>query len=132
MNSSMKKILFADDSPSMRLFASLSLSDEFEVDTACDGEDALKYLKTNDYDLFFVDVYMPKIDGISLVKKIRENENSRFKPVIIISTEADEDLFSKGRNAGATGWLVKPFDKDYLLKTVKHILFGKGRKSYAK
>lgn len=129
MNLSTKKILFADDSPSMRLFAFLSLSDEFEIDTACDGEDALKYIKNKDYDLFLFDVYMPKIDGISLVKKIRENENSKFKPVIIISTEADEKLFAKARDAGATGWIVKPFDKDYLLKTVKHILFGKGRKN---
>jgi two-component system chemotaxis response regulator CheY len=126
MNTNRKKILFADDSPSMRLFVSLSLSKDFDVDTACDGEEALRLAQKKCYDLFLLDLYMPKIDGISLLKKIRLDDNTRFRPAVVISTEADKFLLEKGKNAGATGWIVKPFDKDYLLKTVKHILFGKG------
>ena len=122
MTSSLKKILFADDSPSMRLFADLALSGEFLVDTVCDGEQAISYIEKNTYDLFLIDIYMPKIDGITLIKKIRYNKKYKFSPVIVISTESDEGLLLKGREAGATGWLVKPFDEQHLLKTIRHIL----------
>jgi len=122
MSSYSKKILFVDDSPSMRLFVELSLSSKFEIDTACDGEDAIHKMEGKEYDLFFVDIYMPKIDGISLIKKIRSNSLNKFKPIIVISTEADDDLLRRGRDAGATGWLVKPFDEDSLMKTICHLL----------
>jgi len=125
MNPSKKKILFADDSPSMRLFSSLCLGDDFEIDTASDGEEALKLIREKSYDLFLLDVYMPEIDGITLLKIIRENPDTKFRPVLIISTEADKNLLEQAKKAGATGWIVKPFEKNYFLKTVKHILLAK-------
>jgi two-component system chemotaxis response regulator CheY len=92
------------------------------VTDAADGQQALNIAKTGSYDLVLTDVNMPVMDGITLTRELRALPNYRFTPILVLTTEAGTDKKSEGRAAGATGWLVKPFNPDQLLATVKKVL----------
>ena len=119
----MTKVLAVDDSASMRQMVSFTLkSAGFEVVEACDGMDALDKAKDSDIDLVISDVNMPNMDGISLIKELRALPQFRYTPMLMLTTESSNDKKSMGRQAGATGWIVKPFNPEQLVKTVNKVL----------
>jgi len=89
---------------------------------AADGAEALAAARTRKFDLVIADINMPNLDGISLVKSLRELPDYRFTPILILTTESQEQKRQEGRNAGATGWIVKPFNPEQLLTVVKKVL----------
>jgi len=118
-----KTIMTVDDSASIRMMVSFSLKDAgFEVVEAMDGIDALAMLEEHDISMVIADVNMPVMDGIQFVKKMRTHSKYKFTPVVMLTTESHESMKVKGREAGATGWIVKPFKPDQLLNIVRKVL----------
>ncbi|AUM11622.1 response regulator [Ketobacter alkanivorans] len=119
----MTKILAVDDSASMRQMVSFTLQGAgYEVVEACDGQDAFNKAKQGGVDLVLSDVNMPVMDGIALIKNLRTLPNYKFTPILMLTTESAADKKSEGKAAGATGWIVKPFNPDQLLNTIKKVL----------
>jgi len=119
----MARILAVDDSASMRQMVSFTLKAAgHTVMDAEDGNQALNIAKTQSFDLVLTDVNMPIMDGLTLTKELRTLADYRFTPILILTTEAGKDKKQEGRAAGATGWLVKPFNPDQLLATIKKVL----------
>ncbi|TQV75336.1 response regulator [Aliikangiella marina] len=119
----MAKILAVDDSTSMRQMVTFTLkSAGFDVVDAADGVDALEEAKKQQFDLVVSDVNMPKMDGITLVKELRNLPAYKFTPILMLTTESSNEKKQSGRQAGATGWIVKPFNPDQLLATVKKVI----------
>lgn len=117
-----KKVLAVDDSITMLTVLRLCLEKEgHSVDTASSGEQALSYLACNEYDVIFADYNMPSMDGITLTKKIRRLPSHKDTPVVIVTTESQIDKKSQGKDAGATGWVVKPFKPDQLVSVIKAV-----------
>jgi two-component system chemotaxis response regulator CheY len=120
----MAKILAVDDSASMRQMVSFTLKEAgYEVVEAEDGVDALEKAKGDSFDLVISDVNMPRMDGISLIKELRGLSQFKFTPILMLTTESGDDKKQEGKSAGATGWIVKPFNPDQLLNTIKRV-FG--------
>lgn len=119
----MAHILAVDDSASMRQMVAFTLKGAgHQVTEAADGEDALRLAKTQTFNLVLTDVNMPRMDGITLTKELRALPNYRFTPILTLTTESSQDKKMAGKAAGATGWIVKPFNPDQLLATVKKVL----------
>ncbi len=119
----MATILTADDTATMRQMISFTLgSVGHEVVQAVDGSEALTIARTRKFDLVIADINMPNMDGITLVKSLRELPDYRFTPILILTTESQEEKRRQGRGAGATGWIVKPFNPEQLLTVVKKVL----------
>lgn len=119
----MARILAVDDSPSMRQIVGMTLqSAGHEVVVASDGDEALEFARREPVDLVITDVNMPNMDGITLVRELRRLETYRFTPLLVLTTEASADKKFEGKSAGATGWVVKPFNPDRLLATVAKVL----------
>jgi len=119
----MAKILAVDDSASMRQMVSYTLKQAgHQVVDAADGRDALAKAKTGRFDAVITDVNMPNMDGITLVKELRALPNFKFTPILLLTTESAPEKKQQGKAAGATGWLVKPFDPEKLLATVKKVV----------
>ncbi len=119
----MARILVVDDSTTMRQMVSFTLSEAgHEVTEAVDGQHALAEAKARRYDLVITDVNMPVMNGIDLVKSLRAIPEFKFIPILVLTTEAGADLKSRGREAGATGWIVKPFSPDVLIATLRKVL----------
>lgn len=119
----MTKILAVDDSASMRQMVSFTLQGAgYEVVEACDGQDAFNKAKQGGVDLVLSDVNMPVMDGIALIKNLRTLPDYKFTPILMLTTESASDKKSEGKAAGATGWIVKPFNPDQLLNTIKKVL----------
>ena len=117
------KVLLVDDSASMREMVSFTLkSADYEVFENADGVEALAFAKENKVDLVVTDVNMPNMDGINLIKELRQLPDYKFIPILTLTTEGSFEIKQKGKAAGATGWIVKPFDPDSLLKTIKRVL----------
>lgn len=116
-------ILVVDDSPSMREMIRFTLqSAGYEVHAAEDGEEALAFAKENSVNLVVTDVNMPNMNGIKLISELRKLENYKFTPILTLTTEAGSELKNEGKEAGATGWIVKPFDPDSLLQIIRKVL----------
>jgi len=119
----MAKILIADDQLVMRNMFKVILQDEpHTIKLVCDGEEAYLEARSTQYDLVLSDLYMPKLDGIELTKKLRGLSKYNGIPILIISTENKEDKKAAGRAAGANGWIIKPITKDRLLPAIKKLL----------
>jgi len=119
----MPTILAVDDSASMRQMVTFTLKGAgFTVIDAVDGIDALAKAKTAKVDLVLTDVNMPRMDGISLIKELRALPNYKFTPILMLTTESGTGKKTEGKSAGATGWIVKPFNPDQLLATIKKVL----------
>lgn len=119
----MASILAVDDSPSMRQLVSMTLKHAgHDVHLAEDGDDALTQVGSLDVDLVITDVHMPNMDGISLTQSLRALDKFRFTPILILTTESAADMKMRGKEAGATGWIVKPFNAEALLKVVDRVL----------
>jgi|TARA_B110000503_G_scaffold53258_1_gene85682 two-component system chemotaxis response regulator CheY len=118
----MTKILVVDDSASMRQMVVFTLkSDGYEVVEAVDGQQALDIAKNASFDLVLSDVNMPVMDGIELVRELRQIEAYKYTPILMLTTETSGDKKMAGKRAGATGWVVKPFNPDKLLATIKKV-----------
>jgi two-component system chemotaxis response regulator CheY len=119
----MATILTVDDTASMRQMISFTLNSVgHEVIQACDGKEALQLLQGKKVDLVIADVNMPNMDGITLVKSLREQADYKFIPILVLTTESQESKRQQGKVAGATGWIVKPFNPEQLLNVVKKVL----------
>ena len=125
-----KLILFVDDSPTMRSSVCFCLRNAgYRVMEAVDGRDGLKKLesfseKGDAPALIITDINMPRMDGITFIHRVKETE-FRFVPILVLSTEAEEAMIEKGRAAGASGWLLKPFQPEQLLWAVKKVVWPK-------
>lgn len=119
----MKSILAVDDSASIRSLVTYVLEQAgFEVVVAEDGEAALDCAIQNQFDLVLTDINMPKLDGIGLIKGLRTLPQYKYVPMLVLTTESDSEMKMKGKAAGATGWIVKPFDPDQLVTTIGKVL----------
>lgn len=119
----MTSILAVDDSPSMRQMVSYTLENAgFDVVMASDGVEALKIAGDTAVNLVLTDVNMPNMDGITLVKELRKLAAYRHKPILVLTTESSQEKKLQGKAAGATGWIVKPFDPDQLVTTLRRVL----------
>lgn len=119
----MTSILAVDDSPSMRKMVSYTLeSAGYDVVMANEGVEALEVAKQTSVNLVLTDVNMPKMDGITLVKHLRQLPNYRYTPILVLTTESSTERKMEGKAAGATGWIVKPFDPEKLLATLTRVL----------
>jgi two-component system chemotaxis response regulator CheY len=119
----MHSILAVDDSASMRQMVSFTLkSAGYNVVEAVDGQDAYEKAQGRSFDLVLTDQNMPRMDGISLTKKLRENPQFKTTPILMLTTESSDQMKQAGRAAGATGWLVKPFDPNKLIEVIKKVI----------
>lgn len=119
----MPTILAVDDSASMRQMVAFTLKGAgYSVVEAIDGQDALNKAKTAKVDLVLTDVNMPKMDGIALIKALRALPTYKFTPILMLTTESGAEKKVEGKTAGATGWIVKPFNPDQLLATIKKVI----------
>lgn len=119
----MKTILTVDDSPSIRqMLAYVLSSNGYRVIEAGDGEEGLMQAKTNQADLILTDQNMPRMDGIAFIKAVRGLPAYKGVPILMLTTESSPAVKEQGRDAGATGWLVKPFDPEKLLEVLKKVL----------
>lgn len=118
-----EKILVVDDSASIREMVSFTLkSAGYEVSTASDGVEALDFAKGNEVKLVVTDINMPNMDGITLIEELRKLDTYQYVPILTLTTESGDDKKRQGKAAGATGWIVKPFDPDSLLKTIRKVM----------
>lgn len=119
-----KNILIIDDSESIREVIATGLeSAGYNVIKGINGEDGLTCLANNPgVELIITDLNMPVMDGISFLKEVRKSEKHKYLPVIILTTESQETKKQEARNAGATGWIIKPFSKDKLINVIKKVV----------
>ena len=119
----MAAIMTVDDTASMRQMISFTLNSiGHDVAEASDGKEALSLAQNKKFDLIIADVNMPNMDGIALVKSLRALPEYKFIPILMLTTESQDTKRQEGKAAGATGWLVKPFNPDQLLATIKKVL----------
>ncbi len=118
-----KKILIIDDSAAIRQSISFILHQEgYETIEAQDGLEALNMLASlESLDLIITDVNMPNLDGIGFIRKARELAAFKFTPILVLTTESQGSKMNEGKEAGATGWIVKPFNADKLIGIVKKV-----------
>ena len=119
----MATILAVDDSASMRQMVSFTLKGAgHNVLEATDGREALGIAQKGPVDLVISDVNMPNMDGITLIGELRKLSDYKYTPILMLTTESSGDKKSEGKAAGATGWIVKPFNPDQLIATIKKVL----------
>ncbi len=119
----MPLILTVDDSPSMRKMVSFTLTAAgYQVVEAVDGVDAFEKAQAQSFDLVLTDQNMPRLDGLGLTRKLREHPQFKSVPILMLTTESSDLMKQAGRAAGATGWLVKPFDPARLIEVVKKVI----------
>jgi two-component system chemotaxis response regulator CheY len=117
----MQSILAVDDSASMRQMVAFTLKGAgYNVIEAADGQEALEKARSQHVDLVLTDQNMPRMDGITLVKQLRALHGFAGTP--ILTTESSDEMKARGKAAGATGWLVKPFDPTKLLDVIKRVI----------
>ncbi len=122
---SQRIILTVDDSASMRQMVGLTLrAAGYDVVEAADGDAALAYARDHAVDLVLADVNMPNMDGIRLVAELRALPAYQLTPLLLLTTESSPERKQQGKKAGATGWMVKPFNPDQLLATLERVLSG--------
>ena len=118
-----KVIMTVDDSASVRQMVSFTLKDAgYEVVEASDGRDALVKVNTGPVHMVITDLNMPNLDGIGLIKELRAKPGFKFIPIVMLTTESQAEKKQEGKAAGATGWIVKPFNPEQLVAVVKKVL----------
>lgn len=123
-----KQILVVDDSPTIRSSVSFCLRNAgYEVAEACDGLEALEKLDGMREEgaspaLILTDINMPRMDGIDFIGKVKQTEY-RYLPILVLTTESEHGMIEKGRAAGASGWIIKPFRPEQLLAAIKKLIW---------
>lgn len=118
-----KTVLAVDDSRSILQMVSFTLKGAgYTVVEASNGQEGLAQAQKQKFDLILTDLNMPIMDGLTMVQKLRASPNYKFTPILMLTTEAGADFKAKGKAAGLTGWLVKPFEPQKLLGVVKKVL----------
>lgn len=116
-------IMVVDDSSAIRQSITFVLEQAgYEVVQAQDGTDAVSKLAGRTFDLVISDVNMPHMDGIALTRYIRQSATHKFVPILMLTTESQTEKMQEGKAAGATGWIVKPFETEKLLSVVKKLV----------
>ncbi len=116
-------ILTVDDSASLRMAIRIALSGAgYQVYEAADGVEGLAKAEATRFDLIVTDLNMPRMDGLSMIRELRKRPAQAGVPIIFLTTESDGEMKAEARAAGATGWLVKPFVPDQLVKIAKKVL----------
>jgi two-component system chemotaxis response regulator CheY len=119
----MRNALVVDDSVSMRQMVAQTLrSGGFTVLEGANGQEALKHLDGRQIDVIVTDLNMPVMDGITFIKETRQRTSYKFTPILMLTTESQEGRKQEGKKAGATGWLVKPFDPNSLLGVIARVV----------
>ena len=119
----LKRALIVDDSRSMRQMVSFTLKEAgFEVLEAEHGQDALDKLRGQKLGVIVTDLNMPVMDGINFIRKARGTAEARFLPILILTTESQQEKKIEAKAAGATGWIVKPFDPEKLIQTIQKVM----------
>jgi len=119
----MKTILAVDDSPSIRQLVTHTLKDAgYAVIEASNGVEGLAKAKTSAVQLVLTDQNMPQMDGMTMIKSIRGLSQHRSTPILVLTTETSDAMKAQGKAAGATGWLVKPFDPVKLVAVVQKLI----------
>ncbi|MGV6858715.1 MAG: response regulator [bacterium] len=119
----MATILAVDDSPSMREMVAFTLERAgFDVVQAGDGVEALELAEKKNINLVLTDINMPNMDGITLIRHLRDLPAYKFTPILTLTTEGGREKKAEGKSAGATGWIVKPFDPDTLVSVINKVL----------
>ncbi|MEZ5739142.1 MAG: response regulator [Burkholderiaceae bacterium] len=118
----MARVLAVDDSSSIRQIVSFTLRGAgHEVTEAVDGEDALDKANGGRFDVVLTDQNMPRCDGLTLIRELRKRSEFGTTPILVLTTESSDAMKSAGRDAGATGWLVKPFDPVKLIELIDYV-----------
>ncbi|MBK1877472.1 response regulator [Pelagicoccus mobilis] len=118
-----KTIMTVDDSPSVRQMVGLTLSRlGHRVLEAADGRDGLAKLQASHVDLIITDLNMPNMDGITMIRHIRSSPKHKFMPILMLTTETQQEKKMEGKKAGATGWIVKPFTEEKLKSVLSKVL----------
>lgn len=118
-----KTILSVDDSASMRQMVRLTLSGAgYTVLEAADGSEGLAKAQSNKVDLVVTDLNMPGLDGLSLIRELRKLPTYKGVPIILLTTESDDERKKEAKAAGATGWITKPFQQEQLLTVARKVL----------
>lgn len=119
----LRKILVVDDAVTMRQMVSFTLRrGGFETVEAENGQDGLNKLQSNAVDMIITDLNMPIMDGITFIANVRKLPGMKTKPILMLTTEGHASKKEAGKAAGATGWVVKPFDPEKLLQTIAKVL----------
>jgi two-component system, chemotaxis family, chemotaxis protein CheY len=119
----MKRILTVDDSASVRQMVSFTLRKAgYEVAEAVDGKDGLGKVSGEKFDLIITDLNMPNMDGIEMMTAVRKLPGCSFIPILMLTTESQAEKKDAGRKAGATGWIVKPFNADQLIAVIQKLV----------
>ncbi|WBO24613.1 response regulator [Sphingomonas abietis] len=118
-----KTIMTVDDSPSMRMLLRAALSDlGYAVSEAEDGVAALEKFEHEAPDLLITDINMPRLDGFGLIEAVRDKPDLRCLPILVLTTEGSTEKRARARQAGATGWIVKPFHPEKLAVAIRRVL----------
>jgi two-component system chemotaxis response regulator CheY len=116
------RILTVDDSASMRALLLHALTTSgFEVAQADDGIAAIEWLAINEVDVVITDINMPRLDGFGLIERLRAGNRHNDRPILVLTTESSDEKKQRARDAGATGWIVKPFDPEKLATAVRRV-----------
>lgn len=117
-----KRALAVDDSKTMRDMVSFTLKGAgFEVIEAEDGKDAIAKLGTSKVDVVITDLNMPNMNGFELIRNLRAQESYKFTPILMLTTEGDDSKKLEGKSAGATGWIIKPFNPEKLIQVINKV-----------
>lgn len=118
-----KTIITVDDSASIRQMVSFTLRDAgYQVIEAVDGKDALSKMNGGQIHMMITDLNMPNMDGIELIRHVRADAGYKFIPIVMLTTESQAEKKQQGKEAGATGWIVKPFKPEQLLAVIRKVL----------
>jgi two-component system, chemotaxis family, chemotaxis protein CheY len=118
-----KTVLIVDDSESIREIVSFTLENEgFNVKVGVDGQDALKFLNGEKIDLIITDLHMPVMNGIELIRIVRKTPDYKMVPILFLTTESQTEKKMEAKEAGATGWIIKPFVPVKLIAAIHKVL----------
>jgi len=116
-------ILAVDDSPSLRMAVRIALSGAgYSVTEAGDGVEGLSKSNAGPFDMIVTDLNMPNMDGLTMIREIRRSSSNASIPIVFLTTESDDGIKQQAKAAGATGWLVKPFEPDQLVRVARKVL----------
>jgi two-component system, chemotaxis family, chemotaxis protein CheY len=117
-----RTILTVDDSRTMRDMLRMALAGAgFNVVEAVDGEHGLEVLQAHKPDVIITDINMPKLDGFGFIEAVRVDDSHRATPILVLTTESDPAKKERARRAGATGWIVKPFNPEKLVDAIRRV-----------